>query len=97
MEDRDEEIGKMHWVIPDQEKRSLEDEIAKLQKQKDELSQQQRTDSKSKIAEQRRIRIQDLENHERFLYNSSSLVGAGDIIGNSGSKKKSRITISSVF
>mgnify|MGYP001485330149 CR=1 FL=1 len=26
VEDRDEEIGKMHWVIPDQEKRSLEDE-----------------------------------------------------------------------
>ena len=42
--------------------KSLEMEIAKLQKQKDELNQQQRSDSKSKIAEQRRIRIQDLEN-----------------------------------
>merc|ERR1712012_1265360 len=41
--------------------KSLEIEIAKLQKQKDELSQQQRSDSKSKIAEQRRVRIQDLE------------------------------------
>ena len=41
--------------------KSLEEEIAKLQKQKDELNQQQRSDSKSKIAEQRRIRIQELE------------------------------------
>ena len=41
--------------------KSLEIEIAKLQKQKDELSQQQRSDSKSKIAEQRRVRIQELE------------------------------------
>ena len=41
--------------------RGLESEIAKLQKQKDELNQQQKTDSKSKIAEQRRVRIQALE------------------------------------
>ena len=41
--------------------KALEVEIAKLQKQKDDLNQQQKTDSKSKIAEQRRVRIQDLE------------------------------------
>merc|ERR1712141_211516 len=41
--------------------KSLESEISKLQKQKDELNQQQRTDSKSKIAEQRRVRIKELE------------------------------------
>merc|ERR1712223_2331570 len=41
--------------------RAYELEIIKLQKEKDDLNQQHRVDPKSKIAEQRRIKIQELE------------------------------------
>ena len=51
----------------EQSMNALEAELAKLQKQKDELNQQQRQDTKSKLAEQRRIRIQALEQQMQEL------------------------------
>jgi len=60
MGDNDEKMAAMRKKYEDTLK-SMETEIARLQKEKDELGQQQRAEGNSKISEQRRKRIQELE------------------------------------